>query len=300
MSSSNRARFLFLVASWGVQAVTLSALAEPNPAPGDDCAQAFENAQKLRKDGKLKAAAEASIACSQPSCPTFIAKECTNVYSEVQSSLPSFTVRATEGRDKLITDVAVYLDGELLTKTIDGRAVPVDPGVHDFRFVSKDKPEQSLKVLVAEGEKNKIVSVDFAPPETKSETPNLSIAAPVAPADVPKEHKQGPPLASYVLGGIGVVAIGAGVVFRLVADKDYDDAERSCSPGCSKSTTDSIDLKYNLSIASFAVGGAAVASAAVVWLVKGSGSSGSTTAQTLSVRPLAGNNGMVALWRGNF
>ena len=47
------------------------ALADQGGQPPRDCAQEFESAQRLRKEGKLKAAAEASISCSQPACPAF-------------------------------------------------------------------------------------------------------------------------------------------------------------------------------------------------------------------------------------
>ena len=46
-------------------------------------------------------------------------------------------------------------------RVIDGRAVRLDPGVHQLRFAPAGKVEQTLKVLVAEGEKNKMISADF-------------------------------------------------------------------------------------------------------------------------------------------
>lgn len=299
MTSLNRARSIFSAGLLMAACVTMPALAEPGDQPPRDCAQDFENAQGLRKQGKLKAAAEASIACSQPSCPAFISKECTAIFTEVQSSLPSITVRATDGHGQLLTDVEVYLDGDLLTKVLDGRAVPVDPGVHEFRFAPSGKPEQTLKVLVAEGEKNKLVSADF--PSAEPQSAGLPAEKQrVSSGDTGAAKTHGPPVASYVLGGIGLAAIGAGVVLRLVADKDFDDAEQNCKPDCSKSTTDSIDRKYNLSIASFAVGGAAIATGGILWLVQGGGTSKEVTAQSLSLHPASVGNGVLASWRGTF
>lgn len=304
MTSLNRARAILSTSLLVAACVTMPALAEPGGQPPRDCAQEFESAQRLRKEGKLKAAAEASISCSQPACPTFISKECTNIFSEVQSSIPSITVRATDGRGQLLTDVEVYMDGQLITKVIDGRAVSLDPGVHEFRFVPAGKPEQTVKVLVAEGEKNKVVSADFPSlePQASGEAPEKQTVqlGTGAGMDVVRDKKSGPPVASYVLGGIGLAAIGAGVVLRLVADKDFDDAEKTCKPDCSKSTTDSIDLKYNLSIASLAVGGAAIAAGAVVWIVQGTGSSEKASAHRFSLRPVAVGNGVVAGWQGTF
>jgi prolyl-tRNA editing enzyme YbaK/EbsC (Cys-tRNA(Pro) deacylase) len=249
----------------------------------------------LRKEGKLKSAAEALISCSQPVCPAFIAKECTNLYTETQASLPSVTVRATDGEGQILTSVDVYLDGELVTKTLDGRALTLDPGVHEFRFETEGKPSLTSKVLVAEGEKNKVVAADFPAPQkadvAKPGTAPLDTAPPA-----PRE-KAGPPIAAYVVGGIGVAAVGAGVVLRLIADKDYDDYEKSCSPNCSQSKVDSLDLKYNLSYVALGVGGAALVTSGVLFLVHGSANK-AEPATGFAVAPVT--NGMFASWNGSF
>ena len=102
------------------------------------------------------------------------------------------------------------------------------------------------------------------------------------------------------MGGLGLVAIGAGVALRLAADKDfYDEAEQNCKPDCSKSTTDSIDRKYNLSIASFAVGGAAIATGGVLWLVHNLYAPESVRAE-IFIATLPAGSGVLASWHGTF
>lgn len=260
----------------------------------------FEDGQRLRKDGKLKAAAEALIACSQPSCPAFISKECTNLYTEAQASLPTVTVRATDGQGQLLTAVNVYMDGELVSKTLDGRAISADPGVHEFRFEVEGKPTMTNKVLVSEGEKNKVVSIDFpAPIESKAP---LGAAPVTTPPVVPE--KSSPPIAAYVVGGLGIAAAGTGGVLYWLANKKYDDAEGSCAKttqGCSQSRADSIDLKYNLSYVAFGVGGAALITSGVLFLVHGNSSKETAPPTTgLSVFPLAASKGWAASFSGRF
>jgi hypothetical protein len=291
---------MFATVTAVVCSTTLSMAQEPAPEPGKDCVKQFEDGQRLRKDGKLKAAAEALIACSQPSCPAFISKECTNLYTEAQTSLPSITVRATDGKGQLLTTVNVYMDGELVSKALDGRAISADPGVHEFRFEVEGKPTVTNKVLVSEGEKNKIVSVDFpAPMESKSETKPVTITPPPSTPE-----KSSPPIAAYVVGGLGIAAAGTGGVLYFLANKNYDDAEGSCAKtaqGCSQSRADSIDLKYNLSYVAFGVGGAALITSGVLFLVHGGSSKEAAPPTTgLSVFPLAANNGWAASYSGRF
>ena len=298
---SNRLRFSFCALVPTILCVASTTLAETTPAPASDCVQSFENAQRQRKEGKLKASVESLIACSQPNCPAFISKECTSIYSEVQSSLPSITVRATDGQGQLLTEVDVFVDGELLTKKLDGRAVPIDPGVHEVRFETAGKAPISQKVLVAEGEKNKLVSVEYpAPKPTTPEPTAASPTAPIAPVATPQPvEKSGPPIAAYVVGGLGIAAVGAGVILRVVADGEYDDLKGSCSPNCTSDDTDPVDMKYNLSIASFAVGGAAIATSAVLFILH-AGSEKSAPTAGLSVGPVAIGQGALATWSGAF
>ena len=48
-----------------------------------------------------------------------------------------------KGRD--IVDVKVSIDGKVVTETLDGKALPVDPGVHTFRFETKNAPPSTSR-----------------------------------------------------------------------------------------------------------------------------------------------------------
>jgi hypothetical protein len=293
----NRSRCASVALAIAILAGSTSSTAQTEPKPEPNCVQNFEQGQRLRKEGKLKSAAEALIACSQPVCPQFIAKECTNLYTETQTSLPTVTVRATDGQGQILTNVDVYLDGELVTKTLDGRALALDPGVHEFRFETEGKPTLTSKVLVAEGEKNKVVSADFPAPQVDPAKTNK----PLVPESQPPQEpvKSGPPIAAYVVGGLGLAAVGTGVALRLIADSKYDDYEKTCSPNCSESDVNSLDTKYTLSFVALGVGGAAIVTSGILFLVHGSGSGTEKAPQTgFAVAPTP--SGMFASWNGNF
>ncbi|MGC4063422.1 MAG: hypothetical protein QM784_01960 [Polyangiaceae bacterium] len=298
MPLSNCSRCASVAFAIAVLGVTTFSNAQSESKPEPNCVQNFEDGQRLRKEGKLKSAAEALIACSQPVCPAFIAKECTNLYTETQASLPSVTVRASDGQGQILTNVEVYLDGTLVTKTLDGRALTLDPGVHEFRFETEGKPSLTSKVLVAEGEKNKVVSADFPAPQAE---PAKGTDKPLGSESQPPQRsvKSGPPIAAYVVGGVGIAAVGAGVALRLIADSKYDDYEKTCSPNCSQSNVDSLDTKYTLSFVALGVGGAAIVTSGVLLLLHGSSGTTENAPQTgFAVAPTP--SGMFAAWNGKF
>jgi hypothetical protein len=263
-----------------------------------DCVESFENGQTLRKAGKLLAASEALIACSQPSCPAFIAKECTELYTQTQNSLPSITVGAVDSQGNALTDISVYLDGKLLTEHPDGRAVQVDPGVHELKFMPQGKPAVIMKALVTEGEKNKLVSTVIQSPEAKSTRKPEPITEPPQSSATPTERHSSPPIAAYIVGGLGVLAVGTGVTLRLLASHDYDQLSNTCHSSCSDSDVNSLSRKYTVSSIVLAGGGAALVTAGVLYLIHGSSKSQPRTGLVLAPTPVGA--GAWASWRGSF
>ncbi|WP_437760705.1 hypothetical protein [Sorangium sp. So ce1389] len=145
------------------------------------CAAAYERAQGLRRDGKLIAAREALIACSQPTCPAAAVADCGPWLAEVEKSLPSVVIAAREagGRERL--DVRVLVDGRLLAATLDGKALPVDPGPHTFRYEPAGGPAVEERVLIREGEKNRAITVILGAPPAGGPPSPRPLAAPAAP-----------------------------------------------------------------------------------------------------------------------
>ncbi|WP_437321676.1 hypothetical protein [Sorangium sp. So ce385] len=153
------------------------------------CAAAYERAQGLRRDGKLLAAREALIACSQPTCPAAAVADCGPWLAEVEKSLPTVVIAARDAHGRERLDVRVLVDGRPLAAALDGKALPVDPGPHTFRYEPASGPAVEERVLIREGEKNRPITVTLgassagapaSPPPPAAPTP-ASTAAP-APA----------------------------------------------------------------------------------------------------------------------
>lgn len=277
-------------------AVALSCLLAPGhlfaqtESPAQLCANKFEDGQRLRKEGKLKAASEALIACSQQECPAFIAKECTSLYSEAQGSLPSVIIRVTDGQGQSLTDVTVQIDGTPLAEQLDGRAIAIDPGMHEFRVERAGSKPVIVKTLVAEGEKNKVVAAEFDSGAKTATTTPPAISKP-PPSKLP----------AILIGGLGIAAAGAGTALYFMANSDYDDAKSSCSPNCSDSKVKSIDNKYLYSEIAWGVGGAAVITSAVLLLVQSGSSQESPPSNTAwAVGPVGTFDGIGASYRTRF
>lgn len=147
-------------------AATVLALSIATTAHADDarkaCADSYEKAQYLQRDGKLSAARAQLLVCAADACPSFVKSECAKWLGEVDANQPTviFAVRDADGRD--VVDVKVEVDGVVLTEKVGGSALPVDPGEHTFRLTRATSPGSvEQRVVIRVTEKNRIVRFDF-------------------------------------------------------------------------------------------------------------------------------------------
>src|SRR5262249_12418528 len=97
-------------------------------------------------------------------------------------------------------------------------------------------------------------------------------------ADTPSSQpSSGPSVLVIGLGSLGVVGLAAGTVLGFMAKSKYDDSKHFCSTSdVNRCTQQGVSLRDdaftlgNSATAGFIVGGVALASAGVIWLVSGS------------------------------
>lgn len=254
-----------------------------------DCESAISRGRALREKGQLKAASDLFIVCSQPSCPGSVSQECTTLFSETQKLRPSVALVAKD-KDRQLVDARVLMDGELLAERLDGRAVLIDPGPHEFRFEVAGRPPVVIQALIAEGEKNKVLVAEFS----SSDPAPPAMPAPAVPAEQSgSSHRITPGV--YVLGGVAVVAAIGGTTLRLIADSEFRDLERTCKPYCTEDDKSPTKTKYVLSTVAFGVGAAALVSAGVMYLVTGHSRSNESA---IAVVPTS--TGAIGTWSGRF
>lgn len=231
------------------------------------CADAYDASQRLSQAGKLKSALEQLIVCAQTTCPRFLSQECTATFERVKLNLPTVTLVATDAQGSPLVDVIVTVDGQRVTEHIEGLATPVDPGLHEFVFEHAGDPPVTVKVLISEGEKNKPVVAAFGRQPAPTESTATAPSPPVDSTRPAQKTSSGVPIATYVLGGVGVAALGVGVAFRLIGAADYDALEKDCKTTCAPSQVDPVKTKYTISTVSLGVGAAALVTAGVFFLV---------------------------------
>src|SRR3954468_5054376 len=99
----------------------------------EQCMSANEDATVLRKRGKLAAARTSLQACMVSTCPAVIHDDCSKLLDDVNAATPSLAFNPGEGAAPL-TNVTVLVDNEPFADRLDGTPLPVDPGLHEFKF----------------------------------------------------------------------------------------------------------------------------------------------------------------------
>jgi hypothetical protein len=180
-------------------------------------------------------------------------------------------------------------DGILIGKAQWGASLPVDPGDH---VVVANAPgrrswQASVRVEPAKAQTIAIPRLEPAPVTTPevAAAPVPVATAPAAPVAIPPATRVGetpapePPagerlgpqkIAAVVIGGLGVVGLGLGTYFGLSSKSKHDDAGAHCAGNACDA--EGVSLRSdaitagNASTVAFALGAAALAGGAVVWL----------------------------------
>lgn len=246
----------FVGRRWAAAALCAGALLGAGHAAAEDkkkaCAQAYEQAQELRKGRKLQQAAEQLSICSQKECPFFVRKQCTQWDKDVKAAIPSvvFDVRdAVTG--EALSGARVLLNGKVLKDPIDQGEVEVDPGDHLLRYELPGAEPIEQTISVAEGERAKKISVLF----DRSASQNAKKQALPPP-------EGGPPVLSFVFGGLGIAGLGLFTTFAVLGLSERNELRDTCAPACSEDQVNSVKTKFLVADISLGVGIASLSAAA--------------------------------------
>ncbi|HYQ28102.1 MAG TPA: hypothetical protein VER04_12820 [Polyangiaceae bacterium] len=236
------------------------------------CVDAHASGQREAKAGRLEAASALFAACvSEAGCPDTIRAECAELRKETERNLPTliFAVLDEQGAD--LTEVRVYVDDRVMTKTLDGRPIAIDPGEHRFRFELSSGEVLTSNVLVREGEKNRIVSL-----RAKSEH---------APQSSAEQSRRRLPTGFWVASGVGAAALASFGTFALLGHgKQSTLAE--CSPNCSDSSRADYDAMHrDYLIADISLGVAVASAGVATWLFFSSDRASTADSQAANSQP---------------
>jgi hypothetical protein len=238
-------------------ALLAAALLAPSTARADivqdECVEGYEAGQRSRADGKLRAARRQFALCARPQCPKITQTDCAKWVDEVDARMPTVLLRARDPAGQDVEQARVYLDGELIAERLDGRPLAVDPGAHTLKFETEGKSAEQ-RVVLLEGEKDRRIVADLAPTGGPPPPP------PVEPA---KQTGSGSgrsiPTASWVLGGVSIVALGLFVGFAASGK-----STEGCVPRCTSADIDAFRRDYAIADVSLVV--SLVAAGAAVWI----------------------------------
>jgi len=261
----------------------LTGTASAEPAAADvevaptktECAEAFEQSQRLRNSSHYLEASKEALRCGNASCGAVLSGECTKIYDELQAATPSVVFGAQDEQGKEIGGVTVQIDGDSAPVALDGKPVALDPGSHDFTFAADGFEPAHQSAVIRTGERFRGVTGVLKRVRTSDsaeDTPGPRVKA--------REHA-GPPLTSYVLGGVAVVGFAGFAIFRISGAHDYDALSQSCKPNCGPDAVDPVRRKYLFSNIALAVGGAATVGALSIYFLSQPSAPKTTALQVL-------------------
>jgi hypothetical protein len=210
------------------------------------CVSAVEEGQKLERAGQLRGARARFLSCDKTECPSEVRTVCDRLLNRVEGDLPTVIFAAKDAGGKDLIDVRVFVDGAAVAESMDGKAVPIDPGPHSIRFEHTGESPVEESVVVREAEKNRPIVVSFA--GAKGTPP------PLGEGEVTTATRRPVPALVFVLGGIGIASLG--VFAGLDASGQSRYASCQGTP-CSASTVHSLSIERDVT---FVVGGVGLAS----------------------------------------
>ena len=244
---------------------------------------------------------------------------------KLQARLPRLVINVPEGSKA--SGLEIRRNGMSVGAAQWGTPVAVDPGEIEISASAPGKQSLRQTLRVEEGKtanyslptlaagEGAAAPVAPAPAAAPPATP-VAPVGPAAPAPSPPPPSDQPSAKGgngpwiVTLAGVGVVGLGLGTAFGLMAKSKYDESKangrcdfddaNSCSPAGVEMRNDAI-TKGNIATVGFIVGGAALAGAGIVWLASGSSDAKhSSSSRRLRAAPALGPNLAALFVQGRF
>lgn len=230
-----------------VALVLASASAAAEAVTTQTCVDSHVRAQAQRLEGRLVESSQSLRTCANEACPDVIQRDCVAWLEELQGEVPTVVFDASDRRGPL-TEVTVTHRGRVIATSVDGAAVELDPGTYDFAFETADGRRRTVRALIRQGDRNRVVAADFA----RRDGPDGAWVLRVPPS-------------ARLFGGITLVATATSAAFGASALLRQADALDDCAPDCDEDTSQIVAT--HAAIADVAGGVALVSGVVTVLLV---------------------------------
>jgi hypothetical protein len=246
LASMTRLAAIPLIASAVSLFAPTSRAADPTMA---DCLGASETSIKLRSAHHLRESRQQLLECAALTCPLEVRSECERRLVGVNAAIPTLVFEAKDAAGNDLSAVSVSMDGKPLADRLEGTAISLDPGSHSFHFEAVGHGMVDKSFVLHEGEKDRRERIVFgavaAPGVTgvASRAQDQAVPPKAADGSSPASADRGTTSSSWgplktvgvVAGGVGLVGIGIGAAFGLLAASDKNnancDANGYCTPG---------------------------------------------------------------------
>src|SRR5262249_19486390 len=213
-----------------------------------------------------------AIACAQDACPAELRKDCLRWVEEVNRDTPSLVVHAVGADACDLEQARVLVDGQLVAERLEGKPVLLDPGVHAVRVETTGAQPIEQRVVLSEGEKNRVVEFRFAPAGATCHAPIAPPTPPPTPPPLPPPKRPPPrgrpiPPLVYVLGGVSALSLGIAGGFYISALSQKNTLD-GCRPRCAVSDVDTMRRTYLVGDVLLGVGVVALATAAILFVTR--------------------------------
>jgi hypothetical protein len=128
-----------------------------------------------------------------------------------------------------------------------------------------DGTRQEQKALLVDREKSRLLTLQLP----RKERGEIGGAPPRASAVTEETALARIPTGAWIAGGIGVAAVGTGIVFGLQAKSKYNALNAQCAPVCSPDETKAGHTDAIIADVAFGVGAAGIVGG-ILWAVLGS------------------------------
>jgi len=192
------------------------------------CVTASEEGQVAQKSGDLLRARERLLLCAAESCPAVVRTDCAVWMREVELALPSLVVSASDEDGHDVFEGTLEIDGKRSVESLSGKAIPLNPGRHAVRLIVPGHGPLDESVLLAEGEKSRVLHLRFPL--------RAAPATPPTERNPPKGEVKGspgiPPVSIALFGG-ALLGVGGFATFGYLGSKEVDKLDASrCKPDC--------------------------------------------------------------------
>jgi hypothetical protein len=201
------------------------------------------------------------------------AKNATDKAAALQPNLSKLSI-VVPGTSQ-VTGLEIKRDGTTVGAGELGVAIPVDPGPHVIEASAPNKHKWTNTVQV--GKSKDQVAITVPPledePGAVAAVPTKPVAEPTVVTPPPEEPRSGSGQRTIglVAAGVGIVGVGIGSVFGLMATSAQSEADKECDPGGTRCTHAGFEKNQDahsaatLSTVSFIAGGVLLVGGAVLY-----------------------------------